>query len=108
VTQPEEDSFPELEALKAELAARHRRLVRITVGSGVLLLLAAAISWALLDTDKRPGFLVVPVGLGGFGLAAIVRGLWSAYTDIDTRPSDELVGVADLPADDPGAIEEAK
>lgn len=88
MTTPDED-FEELRELKAELAARHRRLVRALVAVGGGLLALAAISLFLLDTDEKPWLLMVPVTLGSGGVAVIVRALQSAFTDVDTRPEPE-------------------
>ena len=90
----------EVEALRAELAARHKNIVRALVGVGVLLLMLAAGLLPFMDLESRPGYFVVPVGLAGFGLAAVARGLYSAFTDVDTRQDKNLVGVHDLDDED--------
>lgn len=89
MTSPDED-FEELRALKAEMAARHRRLIRLLVVVGASLLGLAALAFALLDTDEKPWLLMVPVVLGSGGVAVVVRALRSAFTDVDTRPEPEL------------------
>ena len=97
MTEPDED-FEELRALKADMAARHRRLVRLLVAVGAGLLGLAAIAYVLLDTDEKPWLLMVPMVLGSGGVAVVVRALKSAFTDIDTRVDEEPAVV--LPDDD--------
>jgi hypothetical protein len=91
----DEEDFEELRELRAEIQARHKKLVRALVGVGAALEIAAFVLFATIDLERRPGLVFIPVGLAGFGLAAIVRGLYSAFTDVDQRPDDDLVGVAD-------------
>jgi hypothetical protein len=90
----------EVEALRAEVAARHRKLIRALVAVGVALLALAAVLLLVIDLERRPGLLVVPVGLAGFGRAAIARGLYSAWSDVDTRPDKNLIGVHDADGED--------
>lgn len=92
-----DDDFEELHALQAEMATRHRRLVGGLIAAGVFLLVAAAVSCALIDTERRPGLFILPLGLASFGTAVLGRGLYSAFTDVDTRErEDEIVGLAPL------------
>lgn len=103
MTDPDED-FEELRALQADMAARHRRLVRLLVAVGAGLIALAAIAYTLLDTEEKPWLLMLPVVLGSGGVAVVLRALKSAFTDIDTRV-DEEPAVA-IPDDD--AVEEQR
>lgn len=104
MTDSDED-FEELRALKREMAARHRRLVRLLVAVGVALVGLAGLAYALLDTDEKPWLLMVPVVVGSSGVAVILRALQSALTDVDTRVEEAPPVV--LPEDD-DAEEEAR
>ncbi len=80
-----DDDFEELRALKADMAAHHRRVIRNLVAVGVLLLALAAVAYALLDLEARPALLLVPLILGSVGAAVVARSLYSAFSDVDTR-----------------------
>lgn len=96
-----EEEVDEVEALRAEVAARHERLVRALLLVGAALVGTAGVLALVLPLENRPGLYVVPVGLCGFGLAAIARALYSRYSDVDTRPDKNLVGVHDDDGDEP-------
>lgn len=96
MTLPDED-FEELRALKADMAARHRRLVLLLLAIGAGLLGLAALAYVLLDTDEKPWLLMVPVVLGSGGVAIVLRALRSAFTDVDTRPEPEPKPAVVLP-----------
>ncbi|MFZ9888082.1 MAG: hypothetical protein ACO3JL_11320 [Myxococcota bacterium] len=100
----EHEDFEELRWMRDEVARRHRRLIVALLGVGVTLLFVGLGLYAWLDLERRPGLLIVPVGCWGFGLAVIVRALYSALTDVDTKArDDEVVGLPELARERGGA-----
>lgn len=105
-TSPDPESFPELDALTAELEARHRRmLLGLLVASVVFVVVGAILVYLSQDPERLgyalPGAFLICLGVAGFG-----RMLLSKYTDYDTRDREEFVGVADAEkknADDDGS-----
>jgi hypothetical protein len=90
-----DDGFPELEELRAGLAARHRRLLQIMVTSSIILIVVGTIFVVISQNPEKlgyalPGLFLVVLGIFGLGRAA-----YSHFTDFDTRDRHEFVGVAD-------------
>ncbi len=94
-TSSDPESFPELDALREELEAKHRRLlVMLSVASALFIAVGAALVYLSQDPERLgyalPGAFLICLGIAGFG-----RMLLSKYTDHDTRDREEFVGVAD-------------
>jgi len=82
------ESFPELEAFEREQKARHLKLVRLLIATG-LVFFGFAFGILVLGPKTTGGFVAV----GTFFIMGVIctgRGLLSWFTDIDTRDRHEF------------------
>lgn len=83
-----EDDFEELRAFLASQGQRHKKLILILVGVGMVCLLLGTVGlWTGFST-LASGFLLA------IGALLCVRGALSAWTDIDTRDRGEFEAMA--------------
>lgn len=85
--EPSED-FEELRAFLKFQKQRHRKLISILLGVGVMFLLLGGLGFFWGFSPVASGFLLA------MGCLLCVRGTLSAFTDVDTRDRGEFEAVA--------------
>ena len=94
MAEPDEsESFPELDALKAQLAAKHRRLLVALFSASVVSIAVGVVLVILSQVPERTGYALPGMFLICLGVLGIGRAIVSKYTDYDTKDRQEFVGV---------------
>ena len=98
MAEPDEsESFPELDALKAQLAAKHRRLLVALFSASVVSIAVGVVVLVILSqVPERTGYALPGMFLICLGVLGIGRAIVSKYTDYDTKDRQELVGVEEV------------